>query len=377
MTQSFEFESRHLKIAQIDLFGYDLTYAHGEYMMSGDRGATKQQSTVVRITTDSGVIGWGEVAPLGGTYLPTFSNGIRAAIKEVSPSLIGHDPTNTSLLQRTMDSLLLDQHAAKSAVDIAAWDIKGQAYGTPVSTLLGGTLNSDFGLYEAVSLDTPKNMVAFVRKRLAAGIESFQLKVGNEPHIDVQRTRAISEAIGSQARIIADANGGWDLHDAMAATRGLEDLPVYIEQPCRRLDDCTIVQSSSKLPLILDECVVTLDDLFRTKYEAQAVAINIKLNRVGGLTKAALIRDTAQELGLKVSIEDTWGGDLSAAAVSHLAASTRPESLLNVSFYNDWNLEHIAGYRPRLRNGRGSAPTSPGLGVSVDSTQLVRLGSFN
>lgn len=87
-------------IAEIDLFTYDLTYAHGEYMMSGRRGATKQQSTVVRITTDPGVTGWGEVAPLGGTYLPAFPKGIQAALKEMAPALIGHDPTNTSALHR-------------------------------------------------------------------------------------------------------------------------------------------------------------------------------------------------------------------------------------------------------------------------------------
>lgn len=91
---------------------------------------------------------------------------------------------------------------------------------------------------------------------------------------------------------------------------------------------------------------------------------------------AAQIRDAAQELGLKVSMEDSWGGDLSAAAVSHLAASTIPERLLNVSFYNDWNLEHVAGYQPRSRAGRGSASSSPGLGLVVDPDQLSHLASF-
>lgn len=363
-------------IAEIDLFTYDLTYAHGEYMMSGRRGATKQQSTVVRITTDSGVTGWGEVAPLGGTYLPAFPKGIQAALKEMAPALIGHDPTNTSALHRTMDSMLLGQQAAKSAIDIAACDIKGKAYGVPVSMLLGGTINNDFGLYEAVSLDTPENMVDFVRERLAHGIKSFQLKVGDDPDADIERTRAVADAVGDRARVIADANGGWDLHDALEVVQALRDRSVYIEQPCRRLEDCTIVQSMCNLPLILDECVVTLDDLYRVKYESHAVAINIKLSRVGGLTMAAQIRDAAQELGLKVSMEDTWGGDLSAAAVSHLAASTIPERLLNVSFYNDWNLEHVAGYQPRSHAGRGSAASSPGLGLVVDPDQLTHLDSF-
>lgn len=365
-----------MEITNVDVYGYELTYAHGEYMMSGGRGAMTQKSTVVRLSTDTGLEGWGEVAPLGGTYLPTFATGIRAALAELGPALIGLDPTNTSVVLRTMDDLLLEQNAAKSVIDIAAWDIKAKFSGVPVSTLLGGTLNADFGLYEAVSLDTPENMVKYVNERYAAGIRSFQLKVGNDPHEDAERTRAVAEAVGGKARIIADSNGGWDLHDAIAAAHAMRGLPIYIEQPCHRLEDNIIVRDHLELPLILDESVVTFDDLYRVKYDAHAVAINIKLSRVGGLTKAALIRDAAQEVGLKVSMEDTWGGDLSAAAVSHLAATTRPESLLNVSFYNDWNLERIAGYHPRSQNGRGSAPTGPGLGIDVDPTQLAELATY-
>lgn len=365
-----------MKIIRADVYGYELTYAHGEYMMSGGRGAASQKSTVVRLTTDTGIEGWGEVAPLGGTYLPAFATGIRAALGEIGPALIGQDPTNTSALHQVMEDVLLDQHAAKSVIDIAAWDIKGKSAGASVATLLGGSLNEDFALYEAVSLDTPDNMVRHVQQRYAAGIKSFQLKVGNDPLEDADRTRAVAEAVGGKVRLIADANGGWDIHDAITAARAMQGLSVYIEQPCQSLDDNVIVQSHIDLPLILDESVITLDDLYRVKHHAHAVAINIKLSRVGGLTKAALIRDAAQSMGMKVSMEDTWGGDLSAAAVSHLAATTRPESLLNVSFYNDWNLERIAGHQPRSKNGRGSAPTGPGLGITVDLAQLEKLITY-
>ena len=82
------------------------------------------------------------------------------------------------------------------------------------------------------------------------------------------------------------------------------------------------------------------------------------------------MRDVMQELNLMVSVEDMWGGDLITAAVSHLAASTRPESLLMTSFMNDWTDGHVAGYRPRSVNGRGSAPTGPGLGIEIDTSFL-------
>ena len=99
-------------------------------------------------------------------------------------------------------------------------------------------------------------------------------------------------------------------------------------------------------------------------------AINLKISKVGGLTNAKLIRDLAHRLGLRVTIEDTWGGDVTTAAISHLAASTPVETLFTVSFMNDWTNEHIAGYQPRSRDGVGSAPRGPGLGVEVDVSAL-------
>jgi L-alanine-DL-glutamate epimerase-like enolase superfamily enzyme len=99
-------------------------------------------------------------------------------------------------------------------------------------------------------------------------------------------------------------------------------------------------------------------------------AFNLKISKVGGLTKAKLMRDLAVQLGLRVTIEDTWGGDIVTTAVSHLAASTPADSLFTVSFMNDWTNEHVAGHQPHSRNGFGSAPTTPGLGVDVDLAAL-------
>jgi L-alanine-DL-glutamate epimerase-like enolase superfamily enzyme len=82
------------------------------------------------------------------------------------------------------------------------------------------------------------------------------------------------------------------------------------------------------------------------------------------------MRDLIQDLNMMVSVEDMWGGDVITAAVSHIAASTRPENLLNVSFFNDWTDGHVAGHAPRSRDGRGSAPTDPGLGITVDAAAL-------
>jgi L-alanine-DL-glutamate epimerase-like enolase superfamily enzyme len=362
--------SRALKLVGLDCFGYELRYAHGEYIMSGGRAAVSQIGTLVRLRTEEGIDGWGEITPLGSTYLPTFAEGIRTALRFLAPNLMGLDPTNVSNLRRIMDATLMGHQYAKSAVDIACWDVRGKAAGLPIAALLGGVLQKDFPLYEAVPLGSPESMASFVERRSSAGINRFQLKVGNDPRDDAARTRAVVKTATDDTIVIADSNGGWNLLDARIAMNSMADLPVFIEQPCRTTEDSVLASRDSRLPLVLDESIVTLSDVYEAKSSAGVSSINIKISRIGGLTGAALMRDVMQELNLMVSVEDMWGGDLITAAVSHLAASTRPESLLMTSFMNDWTDGHVAGHQPHSVNGRGSAPTGPGLGIEVDTSLL-------
>jgi L-alanine-DL-glutamate epimerase-like enolase superfamily enzyme len=360
-----------VKIIGIDVYAYAVGYVHGTYVMSGGRAATHEDGTLVRLRTDEGLDGWGEVTTLGRTYLPTSPGTIRAALAELAPALLGLDPTRLSLVNQVMDATLLGQPYAKSAVDIACWDLTGRALNRPVADLLGGVLTQRWPLYEAVPLGEPAAMAEFVRGRRSAGIERFQLKVGNEPRTDVDRTRACVEAGGASTVVVADANGGWDLASARVAVHGLADLPVFVEQPCRTTADSALAHRGSPLPLVLDESVSTLADVWAAKQEAGAVSVNLKISRVGGITRTALLRDAMQELGLRVSLEDMWGGDVITAAVSQLAASTRPGSLFMTSFFNDWTDGHVAGHQPCSVDGHGSLPDGPGLGITVD---LDRLG---
>jgi len=136
------------------------------------------------------------------------------------------------------------------------------------------------------------------------------------------------------------------------------------------MEECIEVRKHTSLPMMYDEVVNDVPTLLRAVREGGAGGMNLKVSKVGGLTKAKLLRDLCQELGLQVTIEDTWGGDVVSAASAHLAASTRERNLLTVSFMNDWTNEHVAGYQPRSKDGFGSAPTGPGLGIDVDLATL-------
>ena len=360
-------------IRRIDLFSYELSYTGGELKLSGGRGYASLSSTVARIETADGCVGYGETCPLGSNYLAAHAAGARAALTEIAPRLIGLDAANPVAVYRVMDATLLGHGYAKSAIDIACWDILGQLSARPVCDLLGGRQQETFPLYATVSLDTPERMRDRVAKFREAGIERFQIKVGSDPRSDAARVHAVSDVLADGDLLCVDANGGWSLADAVSSTKLLEDIPaMLLEQPCRTYEECLRVREHTALPMILDEVIVDLQDLVRAWSDRALEGINLKIGRVGGLTPARVMRDAAQGLGLIVNIEDAWGGDVTSAAISHLAASTAPGTARLVSFTNDWVNEHIAGHEPRSHAGQGAAPTLPGLGVVVDDSRLGR-----
>src|SRR3954468_5657839 len=284
-----------MKIAAVEIYGYDVRYAHGEYVMSGGRSVASLPSTLVRVVADTGVAGWGETCPLGATYLEAFAGGARAALRELAPALLGVDPRNLGAVWDRLDGALRGHAYAKAAVDIACWDLLGHALDVPAATLLGGVRSPDFPLYVAIPLGSAESMVEHVRARRAEGIRHFQLKLGADPREDAARVRAVLEE--DLDVVIADANGGWRLQDAVIAARALEGLDrVLFEQPCPTLKECLIVRERTTLPMVLDEVITDVASLIRA-YGAME-GVNLKLGRVGGLTKARMLRDLGQELGI-------------------------------------------------------------------------------
>ena len=358
-------------IDRVDVYGYDLTYAHGDYVMSSGRVVNVLPSTVVRIRTRDGVEGFGETCPLGSTYLPAFAEGARAALRELAPALIGVDAGNLAAVTERMDATLRGHEYAKSALDVACWDVLGRATGRSVATLLGGALHEAVPLYVAVPLGPADAMAAFVERERAGGIHHFQLKLGAAPEEDLARVAAVHAVTGPEDALIGDANGAWRRQDAIIAARlfaGFDRL--RLEQPCPTLEECIAVRRLTTLPMVLDEVITDLPTLVRAAAADAMDHVNLKVGRVGGLTRARAMRDAAVALGLTLTIEDSWGGDIVTAAVGHLAAGVPPGSLFAASYMNDWTLEHVAGYEPRSQAGKGPVPDGPGLGITVDVDRL-------
>jgi cis-L-3-hydroxyproline dehydratase len=358
-------------IERVEVFGYDLTYVHGRYVMSSGRVIDRLPSTVVRVTTRDGVTGFGEACPLGPTYLEGFAGGARAALQELGPAVIGADVAEPAEVNRRMDTSLRGHLYAKSAIDVACWDVFARSVGRSVGTLLGGRAHDTVPIYVAVPLGSPDAMAAFVTRERAKGIRVFQAKIGDTAARDAERIEAIAAVLGPGDTILADANGGWSRQEAIRFARAVADTRnVILEQPCADFESCLAVRRLTTLPMVLDEIVVTLGDLVRGVAAAAMDHINLKVGRVGGLTRARQMRDVAVDLGLRLTIEDTWGGDIVTAAVAQLASGVPGEALCAVSFMNDWTKEHVAGYEPRSAGETGPVPDGPGLGIDVDVAAL-------
>jgi cis-L-3-hydroxyproline dehydratase len=360
-----------MQIVRVDVYGYDVTYVGGAFELSGGRVVESLPSTVVRLTTDDGTVGFGETCPLGAAYLPAHGEGARAALRELAPAVLGLDPREPAAVDDRLDERLLGHAYAKSAIDVACWDAWGRASGLPVCALLGGRRLESFPLYAAIPLARAQDMAAEVERLAGAGVRQFQLKVGTEPRADAERVRLVLEALGGAGVVVADANGGWRAQDAVVAARLLERCDgLYLEQPCPTLEECLYVRRLTSLPLVLDEVIDDVSTLLDAFHAGAMDAVNVKVSKVGGLTRARLLRELCEALGIALTVEDTWGGDPATAAVSHLAASARRESLFSVSFINDFVNEHVAGYTPRSSGAVGAAPDRPGLGIDVDVDQL-------
>jgi L-alanine-DL-glutamate epimerase-like enolase superfamily enzyme len=358
-----------VKISSIQVFEYELQYTHGDYVMSHGRSSNKQTSLVVHVQTDEGVEGWGETCPHGGTYGPAFLGGERAAIVLLAEEVIGLDPRNLGALNRVMDDLLLGGASAKSAIDVACWDILGKSAGLPIVELLGGRMQEAIRILVPVPIGSPGSMAEFVAREGALGFNLFQIKVGDAPMEDVARVRAVLEVVEPETLVIIDANGGWNLQSALIAVKELNNSPIFLEQPCKTMVDCAELRRHTGLPMVLDECINSLTDLMIAKFSVGADGVNIKPGRVGGLSKAKVLRDAAQGLGMSVTVDETWGGSLATSHIAHLAASTEADRLLAATFFADFTEPHITS-GPFSVDGFGKAPTGHGLGIEVNDAML-------
>ncbi len=169
---------------------------------------------------------------------------------------------------------------------------------------------------------------------------------------------------------MADANQGWRVDNAIQVSRAVKDLDFILEQPCRTYEECQQVRRIAEQPMKLDECVTDIDMARRIVNDRGAEICCLKISNLGGLSKARRVRDFLVDNRIPVVSEDTWGGQITTAAVAHFAASTPEEYLVNSTDLMNYNTRNTGIGGPTTKDGKLYATDTPGLGVTPDFGSL-------
>jgi L-alanine-DL-glutamate epimerase-like enolase superfamily enzyme len=352
-----------MKIDRIPVWRVELPLHEGRYSRSNDNFVEVFDSTIVEVASDTGLRGYGECCPLGAAYLPAYAAGVRAGLQQLGPRLLGADPLALDRLNRSMDAELRGHPYVKSAIDMACWDLLGRHAGLPVHVLLGGTQMESVALYRAIAQRSAQDMASSVASYRAQGYRKFQLKVGGDPDEDIDRIRAVAAVLERGDVLIADANTGWTQHEAIRVANAVRDLDVYIEQPCATYEECLAVRRTTSLPFILDEVVTDVHALLRLLADRAADVVNLKISRLGGITRLRQVRDLCAASGIGMTIEDSWGSDIATAAIAHVAQSTPADVLFSATDFNSYVTVPTAQGAPRRVSGHMSVTNEPGLGI--------------
>lgn len=362
---------RHtMKITSLTLWRVALT-SHETYYMAEGKTCDAVDTIVIRVGTDSGLEGWGEVCPIPH-YLPAYADGVAPVIEHLAPVLLGADPIGPEALIAKCNSYLQDHRYAKSALDIALWDLTGKAAGLPLYALLGGRQQADLPLYHSITCIAPEEMARIAKEQLGKGITQIQVKLGADAdwQADVARLRMVREAVGPGPFVYGDWNCGSDQLTATRVARAVADIDVMLEQPCETIAECAAVHTATGLPMKLDENAHDTATLLEGNARGCMDAVALKLSKFGGLSALRQARDLCVHLGTKMCIEDTWGSDLATAAAVHLGAATPPKFLLNVCDLSGYVYPRLDPNAPTRKDGRITPSDAPGLGVNPDPDAL-------
>jgi muconate cycloisomerase len=334
---------------------------------------------LVRIETDAGIDGVGEA-----TVMPRWSGetvwSAQAVIDRIfAPLLIGRDPAAIGEIDGLLDAAAQDNWFAKSAIEMACWDIVGKAAGKPVYELLDGAVRG-LGIKCRFSMGAypPERVQRTVTALIERGFTTIKVKVGTDIGADVERVALVREIIGPDREIVIDANCGYQPAQAIEAARRMEPLRVSLfEQPTPRHDyeGLAEVRRNVTMPVMADDMVFDFEQARECIRHDACDVISIYPGKCGGIRKCRVIAAFAQEHGVACSIGSNLEWDVASAAMCHLVVGTPnmrvekyPGDVLG-PMYHEFS---VARNPLRIEGPVIHCPQGPGLGVDVDWTIVER-----
>ncbi|MGO3752358.1 MAG: dipeptide epimerase [Peptoniphilaceae bacterium] len=285
------------------------------------------EDVIVIIETDTGHIGYGEAPPTGVITGDTKNSIIGAIENHIKKVLVGMDIENIEGIMFRLDKSIVGNTSAKAAVDIAIYDLYGQLYNAPTYKILGGyrkKIITDI----TISVNEPEEMVRDSIDAINRGYKTLKIKVGNDSIKDIQRMKAIRNAVGYEVDLRIDANQGWSYKEAIYTIRQIEDAGLDIELveqpvPAHDFEGLKAVTDNVNVPIMADESVFSPQDAIKIMQMRAADYINIKLMKTGGIHNALKICNFAEVYGVECMLGCMLEGKVSVNAAVHLAAAKK------------------------------------------------------
>ena len=340
------------------------------------RGKVETKDHVIALVeTDEGVTGLGEASPFL-YYAPETQHDVVSTLENYFPALlIGEDPLDLERLGEMLDQNVDGHHFSKAAIEMALWDIIGQKLGQPLYRLLGGQCRPSVPVAVVLHSGEPAEMAREACEWVASGFKHLKIKIGFEINLDVARVEAVRQAVGEGISIRVDAEESYDLKGALGAARRLEKVGLELfSQPIPRYnhDDMAILRRLIDIPLLLDESIITPQDVLTAVKLGTGDLINIKVVKSGGILNAkrmAAIARAADKACLVGSMLEMGPGTVFAGHFALSTANTTyPCELFGPLLLADDVIKEPVVYA----DGALHLPDAPGLGVELDWEKVKR-----
>ncbi len=373
-----------MKIAKIEITTVEVPIRPFEkggiapYLGSQDKvGTTKARSTIFKVFTDEGIIGWGEMNPfVSHKFMETLLE------EYIEPKVIGMDPFNIRELIEKFRPIYNPQFntvAVLSGLEMACWDIIGKTLGQPLYKLLGGKIRNKIEIsycFGILGVEETKDKVFQLKEE---GYKTIKTKGGGNVNLDIKRTKAIREVAGEELELRIDINQGYDVLEALRYLKEVEEYNLqYIEQPIKtnKIEDLKYLRKRTKTPIAINEDCYIPNNLYKAvKNNAIDVAV-VDFEPLGGISELLRIESLAEEVKLPLAHHCGWDMGVKLAAILHLNSALPAFTYAMDSTYFAHE-EDVITDKIQIIDGYYLPPEGPGLGVEVDEKKLKYLDIKN
>ena len=359
------------RIARVEVIPFSVPI---EEFADAYTGFTASNAVLVKLESDDGVVGYGEACAWEPEFYGETLESVTSTLeKYVAPKILGWDPLQIGRTLAVVDAALARATCVKEGIDLALHDLVGKLLGVPVYVLLGGAFRDRIPVASEIGIASPEEMAGNALRVRNLGFRVIKIKGSADAQMDVQRVRAVREAVGPSIDLRLDPNAAWTTMDAIRAMRQLEECDLQLlEQPVPGHDVAGMahIRKKTLVPLMADEGIWSPEDVIRLREAGAADIVNIKIAKSGGVARGKQIETVAKASGLSSIVGTEIEPGFSFVAKLHLAASFARHDL--ASEFTELSLlkKNVLAWSPKIVDGELQVPQAPGFGVDLDKDEF-------